>query len=77
VLLGFCLLGLAGGGLLAASIAIAGGASMRRAVATNVTRSLITLTAPVAPARGRRHTVPLAVPLAAAAVGMWLATGGF
>ena len=70
------LFGLAGGGVVAAAIALAGGASMRRAVTANVHASLATMTAPVAPRRAKRHTVPLAVPLAAAAVTAFALQGG-
>jgi prepilin peptidase CpaA len=70
------LFGIAGGGLLAAAIAIAGGAQLRRAVASSMFVSMYTLTAPAAPQRARRHVVPMAVPFAVAAVATWFAAGG-
>lgn len=73
-LTGLC--GLAGGGLLAAAIAVRSGAAVRTEVVHNVTASVMTLTAPVAPRRATHQVVPLAVPLAAAAVGVFLAAVG-
>ncbi len=67
--------GLAGGGVLAVAIAVVGGAQVRRAVAANVTASILTMSAPVAPARAKRLTVPMAVPLAAAAVATFVLRG--
>ncbi len=69
------LFGVAGGGLLSVGIAIAAGAGVRREVARNVTASILTLTAPVAPQRPRTQVVPLAVPLAAAAIAIFLMRG--
>jgi len=69
------LFGVAGGGLLAAAIAVAAGAAVRREVARNVSASILTMTAPVAPERTRAQVVPLAVPLAAAAIAVF-ALGG-
>ncbi len=56
------ILGVALGGILAASMAIAGGVG--REVAGNISASVITLTAPQAPRRGKSLIVPLALPLA-------------
>ena len=70
------LFGLAGGGLLAAALAVAGGSQMRRAVTYNVYSSLCTMTAPHAPQRAKRFVVPMAVPLAVAAVTTFLVEGG-
>ncbi|RMH40205.1 MAG: prepilin peptidase [Deltaproteobacteria bacterium] len=70
------LYGVAGGGVLAAAMTLAGGAALRRAVATHVALSVATLTAPHAPRRARRHVVPMAVPFAVAAVAVFVARGG-
>jgi prepilin peptidase CpaA len=70
------LLGIAGGGLLAAALAVTGGAAMRRAVTINVFNSVCTLTAPVAPRRAKRFVVPMAVPFAVAAVATFFVRGG-
>lgn len=64
------MLGVALGGLLAAGMAIAGGAG--REVAHNLGASILTFTAPVAPRRPRALVVPLAVPLAIAASFVYL-----
>ena len=72
-----CLLGLAGGGVLAAAFALAGGAALRREVASHVAASVLTMTTPRAPRRAARLTVPLAVPLAGAAVAVFFVRGGF
>ena len=69
------LFGLAGGGVLAALLALAGGVAVRKSVARNVTASILTLTAPVAPRRAMALVVPLAAPLAAAAITVFLARG--
>ena len=69
------LFGIAGGGVLAAVIGLSAGAQVRREVASNVYASIMTLTAPAAPQRARHHWVPLAVPLAGAGIGVFLATG--
>jgi prepilin peptidase CpaA len=69
------LLGLAGGGVLAVGLAIAGGGALRRQVAGNIKAAALTLTAPVAPRREQRLVVPMAVPLAVAAVGVFLLRG--
>ena len=60
------LVGVAAGGVLAIAMATAGGAV--REVAKNLGAAVLTFTAPVAPRRGRALVVPLAVPLAAAAL---------
>lgn len=70
------LFGLAGGGLVAAAIALSGGRQLVAEVAGNVKASLYTLEAPHAPRRQRRYLVPLALPLAIAALGVLWATGG-
>lgn len=69
------LLGLAGGGLLSTALALAGGAAVRRDVARTLAVSMFTMTAPVAPRRARSLVVPLAVPLGAAAVAVFLLRG--
>ena len=69
--------GLAGGGVLATLIALTGGAQLRRSVSANVTASVLTMTAPEAPVRAKRLTVPMAVPLAAAAIATFALGGGF
>ena len=56
------LYGIALGGLLAALMAIVGGAG--REVARNMSAALVTLSSPVAPRRRRGLIVPLALPLA-------------
>ena len=65
----------AGGGVLSLAIAITAGAGVRREVARNVGASILTMTAPVAPQRAKAHIVPLAVPLAAAALAVFLVRG--
>ena len=72
-----CLYGLAGGGLLAIALAVAGGAEVRRSVTTNLTTSFLTLSTPDAPRRAKSLTVPLAVPLAIAASAVFISSGGF
>jgi prepilin peptidase CpaA len=69
------LFGVAGGGLLSLVIAIGAGAGVRREVARNVGASILTMTAPVAPQRAKAQIVPLAVPLAAAALAVFLVRG--
>jgi len=69
------LFGLAGGGVLAIGLAIYGGATVRKTVTKNFTASIMTMTAPIAPQRVRALVVPLAVPLAAAAITVFLARG--
>ncbi len=69
------LFGLFGGGLLGVGIAVYGGAKMRSEVAKNFTASIKTMTAPIAPKRVQALVVPLAVPLAAAAMAVFLARG--
>jgi prepilin peptidase CpaA len=69
------LIGLAGGGVLAALLALAGGAAVRKSVARNVSASIMTMTAPIAPRRVQSLVVPMAVPLAAAAIAVFLARG--
>jgi prepilin peptidase CpaA len=69
------LFGLFGGGVLAAAIAVTGGASLRRSVMRSVSASFVTLTSPIAPRRALHQVVPLAVPIAAAAVAILLARG--
>ena len=64
------LLGIALGGLLSVGMAIAGGAG--REVAANIGASIATMTAPVAPRRGRALVVPLAIPIAAGALFVYL-----
>jgi prepilin peptidase CpaA len=72
-----CLFGVAAGGALAATMAVAAGRNVRREVATNLALSVRTLTSPVAPGRAQRWTVPMAVPLAAAAAAVFVVNGGF
>lgn len=69
------LTGLVGGGVLSAALAVASGAAVRREVASTLAVSLMTLTAPVAPRRAKPLVVPLAVPLGAAAVTVFLLRG--
>jgi len=68
--------GLIGGGVLAAAMVGTAGAATRRAVATNVCRSVYTLSAPYAPHRSRRLIVPMAVPFAIAGVLVFCTHGG-
>lgn len=69
------LLGLVGGGLVAAAMAVAGGAALRAEVFGNVKAALVTMNAPHAPRRRRAQLVPLALPLGAAALLVFF--GGF
>jgi len=69
------LFGLLGGGLLAAAIACSSGSAVRGEVRRNISASILTLTSPVAPKRARALTVPLAVPLAAAALVVFITRG--
>jgi prepilin peptidase CpaA len=69
------LFGLAGGGIIAVALTVMGGARLRREVAATITTSVMTMTAPIAPRRARALVVPLAVPIAAAAIGIFLARG--
>jgi prepilin peptidase CpaA len=69
------LFGLFGGGILAAAIAATGGATLRRSVVRTVSASFVTLTSPMPPRRSLHQVVPLAVPIAAAAVAILLARG--
>jgi prepilin peptidase CpaA len=64
------LLGVAMGGVLSGAMAAAGGAG--REVAKNLGAAVVTMTAPVAPRRGKAMIVPLAVPLAAAGLLVYL-----
>jgi len=67
------LFGLLGGGLLAFALACSAGAMVRRDVARNIGASILTLTSPIAPKRAKALTVPLAVPIAAAAIAVFIA----
>ena len=69
------LLGLLGGGVLAAAIALSGPAALRKSVARTLGLSMMTFTAPDAPRRRASQMVPLAVPIAAAACAILLARG--
>ncbi len=69
------LFGIAGGGMLSVAIAMSGGAEVRRSVYQNMSASITTLTAPIAPARAKALVVPLAVPLAASVIAVFLARG--
>ena len=66
-------LGLALGGILAAAIAVRGGAAFRAEVAANLVNAALMRRFPSVPRRERAKLVPLAVSLAAAAVGVYLA----
>lgn len=70
------LYGLAGGGLLAALLALTSGAEVRTSVAANLQFTALSLSAPAAPARARSLLVPLAVPLSIAACALFIARGG-
>ncbi len=69
------LFGLLGGGLLALGIACTAGALVRKDVARNIGASIMTMTSPIAPKRVKALTVPLAVPLAAATIAVFIAQG--
>jgi prepilin peptidase CpaA len=72
-------LGLVGGGVLAVALSIAAGRGVVRDVFRNVYIGLMTMlvarSTPAVPARGRELTVPLAVPLAVAALAVFVARG--
>jgi prepilin peptidase CpaA len=65
--------GLAGGGVLAAAMAIGSGAAFRAEVATNLKNAALSMSFPTAPRREANKLVPLALALAGAAIGMYLA----
>ena len=69
------LFGIAGGGILSTAIAMSGGAEVRRDVMKNMGASFATFTAPIAPVRAKALVVPLAVPLAASIIAVFLARG--
>ena len=69
------LFGLFGGGVLAAAIAFGAGKAVRRSVAKTLAASILTLSSPAAPKRARALVVPLAVPLASAAIAIFMARG--
>jgi prepilin peptidase CpaA len=68
--------GLAGGGLLAAAVALRGGAPLRADVWANLRLAALTLRAPDVPRRGPDAVVPMAVAFAGAALGVFFARGG-
>jgi prepilin peptidase CpaA len=70
------LFGLAAGGVIAAIIALRGGARLRSDVATNLKNAALSMSLPEAPKRGRAELVPMAVALAGAALGVYFARGG-
>jgi len=65
--------GIAGGGILAFIMAIRGG--FARSVAKNVQMSIMTMSEPQVPNRGKRNMVPLGVPLAISAAVCFLYLG--
>lgn len=69
------LLGLAAGGVLAAIVACAGGAALRREVLTNLTNAALSRALPEVPRRADRQVVPMAVAFAAAALGVFFVRG--
>ena len=71
------LFGLAGGGLLSLAWTFLGGPALRAEVWANLKASVYSMSAPDAPRRALAHRVPVAVPLAAAAIGVLIAQGGF
>jgi len=73
------LFGVAANGLVAAAVAIAGGAALRREVATNLKAAALTLSTPAAPERRRAHVSPMALALAASAIVVFIGwfRGGF
>jgi prepilin peptidase CpaA len=70
------LIGLAGGGLIAAAIALTGGSQLRAEVVTNLKNAALAMATPHAPRRGKQHMVPMAVALGSAAIGVFFARGG-
>jgi prepilin peptidase CpaA len=71
------LFGLAAGGLLALVTLAAGGAALRAEVATNLRNAWLMQRVPEVARRPARKMVPLAVALAAAAVGVLVRAGGW
>lgn len=69
------LFGLLGGGIMAVAFAATAGAEVRRSVTQTFTASVMTFTAPAAPRREQALVVPLGVPLAAAAIAIFVARG--
>jgi prepilin peptidase CpaA len=71
------LFGLAGGGLIALAILLRGGAALRAEVATNLKTAALVGASPYAPRRPKSQLVPMALPLAVAAIGVLVFRGGF
>jgi prepilin peptidase CpaA len=65
------LLGLGGAGLWAVALLAGSGAELRRSVVRNLSAAALTATAPQAPARSKGQTIPVAIPLAVAAVAVF------
>jgi prepilin peptidase CpaA len=70
------LVGLAGGGLISLAIAATGGVSLRGDVRVNLENAYWTRSVPAIARRGDGQMVPMAVALASAAIGVFLARGG-
>jgi prepilin peptidase CpaA len=69
------IIGLAGGGLIALAIALTNGAALRREVSLHLRTAALAMSTPHAPRRERHQLVPMAVALAGAAIGVFLAGG--
>src|SRR5262245_8097569 len=69
-------IGMAGGGALAAYIALSGGAALRQQVRVNLANAALSMSLPTAPRRAQGQLVPVAVALGGAAIGVFLARGG-
>jgi prepilin peptidase CpaA len=69
------LFGLAAGGVVSIAIAVAGGPALRAEVTANLKNAALTLSPPSAPRRARGALVPMALPLAAAAVAVYFTRG--
>ena len=69
-------IGMAGGGILAAVIALSGGATLRQEIRVNLANAALSRSLPTAPRRAQGQLVPVAVALGGAAIGVFLARGG-
>jgi prepilin peptidase CpaA len=69
------LAGLAGGGVISLGVLAAGGAALRAEVATNLKNAALGLTLPTAPRRRASQLVPVALALAGACLGFFVAGG--
>jgi prepilin peptidase CpaA len=70
------LAGLALGGLVAAAIAVAGGAALRREVFVNLSNAALSRSVPEVPRRDKRQLVPMAVAFAASGLAVFFLRGG-